>query len=314
LKEKEEKHSFSSLVLFKNHFPLAFREKAWYTGFINHEESDMLTKRIYLREDDEDIYLDVYAVNDERLFGGGAFPLRRALLVIPGGGYHCVCDDREGEAIALAFLSHGFNAFVLHYSVARRRTFPSQLIEASLAMKHIKDCAKEYCINPEEIFVTGFSAGGHLACSLGLLWHLKEIYDEVDMPFGYNKPKGMMLGYPVITGFGSTHTGTHNNLWGTDEPTEEQLHQSSLEEHVDERSAALFVMHTSDDAVVPVRNALLLASAYAEKGLPFELHVYPHAPHGVALGNELTECGNPALRNEAIAKWVEQAAYWAKHL
>jgi acetyl esterase/lipase len=231
--------------------------------------------------------------------------------VIPGGGYHNVCSDREGEPIAHAFMAEGFAAFVLSYSVARVRPFPAQLIEASLAMAHIRTHAEEYGIDPNAVFVTGFSAGGHLACSLGLLWHLDAITDETGIPFGINKPSGMILGYPV-TIYEGGHKSSHHNLWCTDEPTEEQIAISSLERHVDERSAPLFIMHTSDDTVVPIKSALALASAYAEKGLPFELHVYPHAPHGVALATPITSGGNPALEDEAIAGWIRQAAYWAK--
>ncbi len=267
----------------------------------------MLHERIYLRENEEKVFLDTYVPDKIKGF------TRRAILVIPGGGYHNVCSDREGEPIAHAFMAEGFAAFVLSYSVARVRPFPAQLIEASLAMAHIREHAEEYGIDPEAVFVTGFSAGGHLACSLGVLWHLDEIYQKTGIPFGINKPNGMILGYPV-TIFEGGHKGTHQNLWCTDEPSAEQIAISSLENHVDDKSVPLFIMHTSDDAVVPIKSALALASAYAEKGLPFELHVYPHAPHGAALANEITSYGNPLLENEAIANWVRMAIYWAKHL
>ena len=267
----------------------------------------MKQERIFLRENDDKVFLDTYVPDKIKGF------TRRAILVIPGGGYHEVCSMREGEPIALAFLAEGFAAFVLSYSVARVRPFPAQLIEASLAMAHIKNHAEEYGIDPDAVFVTGFSAGGHLACSLGVLWHLDAIYKETGLPFGIAKPRGMILGYPV-TIYEGGHRPTHHNLWGTDHPSEEQIAMSSLEKHVDERSADLFIMHTSDDAVVPIKSALALAAAYAEKGLPFELHIYPHAPHGAALGNEITACDNPLLIDAAIEKWIEHAVYWAKHL
>ena len=163
----------------------------------------MLNKRVYLEGNNEDAYLDIYMADPIGEF------TRKAILVIPGGGYGTVCSDREGEPIALAFLSHGYNAFVLHYSVGSKKTFPTQLIEASLAMKHIKDNAEFYNVDPDKIFVTGFSAGGHLAGSLGIMWDKKEIYDVIDMPFGYNKPAGMMLVYPVVS---SNRTYVHPNL------------------------------------------------------------------------------------------------------
>ena len=267
----------------------------------------MIHERIYLRENDEKIFLDTYVPDKTLNF------TRRAILVIPGGGYHNVCSSREGEPIAQAFIAQGFAAFVLHYSVARVRPFPAQLIEASLAMAHIRENAEAYGIDPDEVYVTGFSAGGHLACSLGLLWHLDAIYSETGIPFGINKPNGMILGYPVTTYEGG-HKGSHHNLWCTDTPSEEQLAISCLENHVDDRSAPLFLMHTSDDAVVPIKSALVLGEAYAQKGLPFEMHIYPHGPHGIALATPTTSNGSPDLVDEAIAKWIDHAVYWVKNL
>lgn len=240
---------------------------------------------------------------------------RPAILVIPGGGYGFVCSDREGEPIALSFIAQGFAAFVLHYSVARTRTYPAQLCEASLAMAHIRTHAGEYGIDPDKIFVTGFSAGGHLAGALGILWHRKEVTEGAGIEYGMNRPAGMMLAYPVISSdpaFG--HMGSFYNLLGTDTPGEEELLSVSLEKQVDDKSVPLFIMHTSNDAVVPVKNALVLAEAYAAAGRMFEMHIYPDAPHGAALGNRITWNGNEKHNNPAIAKWVENAAYWTKSL
>ena len=124
-----------------------------------------------------------------------------------------------------------------------------------------------------------------------------------------------MLVYPVVTGVAPyLQTGTFRNLLGTDTPTEEQLRQTSLEEHVTKESCPLFILHTSNDDVVDVRNSLCLAQRYRENDLPFEMHIYPDGPHGVALGNKITRCNVAKWENPAIAKWVEQAAAWADAL
>ena len=136
----------------------------------------MICKRVNFEGEGKNVYLDVYVAN----------PLenakRKAILVIPGGGYNFV-SDREGEVVAQAFMPYGYNAFVLNYSVASESEdlFPRQLIQASKAMKYIKDNADEFDIDPDKVFVVGFSAGGHLTGSLATMWDLKEIYDEIDI-------------------------------------------------------------------------------------------------------------------------------------
>ena len=266
----------------------------------------MLYEKVCLDPENPHVCLEVYAAESV-----GSY-VRSAILIIPGGGYATCCADREGEPIAHAFLPHGFNAFVLHYSTTANsgRTFPAQLIEASKAMRHIRQNAERYHIDPDRVFVCGFSAGGHLAASLGTMWHLPEVTAEV--PEGINKPTGMMLIYPVISG--KYHLFSLHNLLGSSEPTGEQLAMCSIENHVDSRSVPAFVMQTFNDELVDVRNALTLAQAYKEANLSMELHIYPDAPHGVALGNAITSCGNSKWENPAVAQWVSSAAFWANNV
>lgn len=269
----------------------------------------MIYKRIFLEDGCPEVYLDCYVADKISDL------TRKAILVVPGGAYGMVCSEREGEPIAMAFMPYGYNAFVLHYSVARKKVFPGQLIEASMAMKHIRDHAEEYGIDPEKIFVTGFSAGGHLAGSLGVMWNKKEIYEAMEMPYGYNRPAGMMLVYPVITGIKKySHFGSFQNLLGEDEPSAERLEEASLEANVTSESVPLYIVHTSNDQVVDVRNSLTLAESYREAGLTFEMHIFPDGPHGVGLGNHVTRCGVAKWENAAVAKWVENAVFWADQI
>lgn len=253
-------------------------------------------------------YLEVYAAEKPHGY------VRGALLIIPGGAYAAVCDDREGEPIALDFLQKGYSSFVLHYSVGEKAKFPTPLIEASKAMKYIKDNSEKYNIDSQRVFAMGFSAGGHLAASLGVLWHLKEIYDEIDMHYAYNKPKGVLPIYPVVSANVPTNMASFYNILGRSEVTKEELNRFSLELYVDEKSAPAFICHTSTDKIVPVQNALCLAEAYANADMPFELHIFKEAPHGLALGNKITMCGNPGWLNESGEKWTQLAKIWMENI
>lgn len=264
----------------------------------------MLFERVPLSTEDEQVFLECYIADP---FGPKP---RKALLVIPGGGYGNVCSDREGEPIALAFMPHGYNAFVLHYTVGRKKTFPAQLIETAQAIAHIRDNAARYGIDPEAVFVVGFSAGGHLAASIGTLWKLPAVEQATGYPRDYHKPTGVMLIYPVISA--AWHALTFENLWCTDTPSDEQLQATSLEKHVDADSAPMFLVHTADDEVVYVENTLVMARACARAKIPFETHIYPYGPHGMALANDVTDNGNVAWNDPAFAEWVKHAAVWAE--
>lgn len=249
-----------------------------------------------------DSHLDAYIADPVAGF------TRRAILVIPGGGYSSVCAEREGEPIALAFLAKGYNAFVLHYTVGRKAPFPAQLVEAARAVARIGACAEEMGHTRNEIFAVGFSAGGHLAASVGVLWKHPAI-EKAGIAPKTARPAGVMLIYPVISA--AHHTMSFRNLLCTDTPTQEMLDAVSIERRVDTESSPAFLMHTSNDQVVDVKNSLALAGAYREAGVEFEMHIYPDAPHGAALGNRITRCDAAKWEDPAIAAWVDQAASWA---
>lgn len=268
----------------------------------------MIFKRVELVRNKENVWLDCYVADKIQAYK------RKAILVIPGGGYGCVCSDREGEPIAHAFMAHGFNAFVLHYSVGADHRFPEQLIEASLAMKYIREHSEEYGIDEAKVFVTGFSAGGHLCSALGTQWHLPEVNEAVGMPYGCNRPDGIVPVYPVISSdLAIRQKESFNNLCGRDMPEDAYL-KCSLERFVDERSSPAFIVHTANDQIVNVGNSIAFAAAYAEHKIPFELHIFEDAPHGMALGNKITAAGNPKYDNPHNAHWVELAAEWTDNV
>ena len=267
----------------------------------------MINKIIKLSDTNEKVYLETFVARKMENF------VRRPILVIPGGGYGGIAE-KEGEPIAEAFLPYGYNAFVLRYTTGRKGKFPCQLIEAARAIKHIKDNAEEYNIDPDQLMVVGFSAGGHLAACTGTMWKMDEVYKNVDMPYGYNKPKGVILMYPVISPKFENHIKSFKNLLCTDDPTPEQLSAAAIEDHVDADSSPAFILHTVNDKIVDVRNAFTVAEAYTEAGVPFEMHIYPKGPHGMGLANDITSKGEDKYIDGRIAEWVRFAVEWAETL
>lgn len=251
-------------------------------------------------------------------------PPRKAIIVCPGGGYHFL-SEREAEPFVRVFLAAGMNAFLLRYTNGMKGSGTPEnpgaadyapLIEAALSIKHIREHAEEYNIDPSQIFIIGFSAGGHLAASTGILWKNGAVQTALgasaEHPTDIGKPNGMILSYPVITSGEFAHKGSFHNLCNTKTPTDEELMRFSLEHHVDETSAPFFLWHTFTDKTVPIQNALLLADAYTKQGLPFEMHIFPEGAHGLALANEETMAGNPKTVVPHVQSWIDLAIRWVK--
>ncbi len=262
----------------------------------------MIHERIYLDPADERVYIDTY-IADRRTV------LRDAMLVIPGGGYHAVCSDREGEPIALAFLAKGYNCFVLNYRVGDDALFPNPLVDASRAIIHIRENAEKYCISPDRVFAVGFSAGGHLAGSLATLASHPEVLSTLGIEEGANRPNAVILAYPVVTAFLPTHKGSFARLAGKNlfsELTVEDKIKFSLECHVDEKTSPAFIWHTAEDKIVPACGSLELACKYVEAGIPVSMKLYPYGVHGLALSNRIT--GGDEQSIQPIAeRWIDEA-------
>ena len=243
-------------------------------------------------------------------------PKRRAIIVCPGGGYGGL-SEREAEPVALQFLAAGLNVFTLRYSLRERAVNYAPLIESALAVKHIRDHADDYFVDPDYVFIMGFSAGGHCAAMCGTLWNHPAVrealgIDRGEAPEGINRPTATVLCYPVITGGPFAHRGSIDNLCGYPSAGTEGADRFSLELHVDKTTSPAFIWHTFNDNGVPVQNTLLYASAMAAAGVPFEYHVYPDGVHGLSLCNRETSVGNPALDSPVCAGWLKEAIRYVK--
>jgi acetyl esterase/lipase len=210
---------------------------------------------------------------------------RKSILICPGGGYYMV-SFREAEPVALSFVAKGYNAFVLNYECAPVR-YPQALLQVSAAAALIRQNAALFHADPEKLAVCGFSAGGHLAASLGMFWDEPFVRETLGIAQGQNRPNAMILNYPVITSGEYAHRGSFDALLGQDAKPE-LLARMSLEGQVSDKTPPAFIWHTFEDDTVPVENSIMLARALREKNIPFELHVFPWGGHGASLCDERT--------------------------
>lgn len=231
-----------------------------------------------------------------------------AVLVCPGGGYGGR-SPREADPVAQRFNSLGFHAFVVHYSVAPRR-HPQPASDISRAVRIVRSRGVDWGVNTSKIAVCGFSAGGHLAASSGVLYGRDYLQEGGSLGRVSNRPDALILSYPVITAGEFAHRGSFDNLLG-ENPAPEALNEVSLELQVTPDTPPAFLWHTVDDEAVPVENSVLFASALRMHKVPFEMHLYPSGPHGYALASEETHDGNTP-NNPHIAGWIDLCADWIR--
>ncbi len=233
---------------------------------------------------------------------------RPAIVICPGGGYD-YCSEREAEFIALRFLGAGICAFVLRYSCVKKK-FPTAALEAAAAVKYVKDNAEKYDVDPQLVYICGFSAGGHLAASVSVFWNDKILYEPLGCQPQDIRPAGQILGYPVITSGEFTHEGSILNLLG-EEQDETIRGLVCLEKRVTENTPKAFVWHCSDDGCVPVQNTLLYVDALIRHGVEYECHIYEKGGHGLGLCDFNTASyGWEGHYQPVAAGWAQLAIDW----
>ena len=266
----------------------------------------MIQERIKIQVQGSEDYahLDTYVLG--RYLDDDPNPKKPLVLICPGGAYK-MTSNREAEPIALQFNSIGYHAAVLRYS-CKPAVYPTALLEVAKCVQFIREKGEEWGVDTEKILVMGFSAGGHLAASLGVFWNKGEITKALEVSAEEIRPNGMILSYPVITSGQYGHQESFRNLLG--ERYEELREKMSLENQVDQDTPRTFIWHTFEDTTVHPENSLSFVRSMVKYGVPVEYHLFPEGIHGIGLGNELT--ANPDGRGivKACGEWSCLCEKW----
>lgn len=291
----------------------------------------MIMEKIPLWEDRDDVFLHTllreYIPNPMSPNGAGPMP---AVLICPGGAYMFCSVDLEGDTTALDFIRAGYQTFILEYRIGSRcpvgeAAHPAQLLDLGRAMLTIRENAEKWHVDPERIALAGFSAGGNLVGNMATMWHKSLLSDYFGVPSEYFRPMGVIMGYP-ITDYryqeeynlsllpNTMMLQGRETLFGTMEPTEEQLLELSPCYNVTEKTPPVFLVHAQNDTLVPAVNSLKMAAALAEAGVDYELHIFKRGEHGFADG---VPGGVEPFRQDRhlpAAAWMPMAERWLMNL
>lgn len=227
-----------------------------------------------------------------------------AVLICPGGGYGVLAFDHEGFAIARWLNNNGIAGIILKYRLPSDFIMKNKSIgplqDAQEAIRIIRRNATQWKINQNRIGVIGFSAGGHLASTLSTHFDEK-VYEIKDTTSA--RPDFSLLIYPVITFDSSfTHSGSRRNLVG-DNPSEVLIRHFSNELMITARTPPAFLVHSSDDKAVPVKNSLVYYQGLVKNNIIAEMHIFQKGGHGYGLAvNSGTESSWPDL----CLRWLSE--------
>jgi acetyl esterase/lipase len=200
-----------------------------------------------------------------------------AAVICPGGGYRILSWDKEGLNVAKWLQERGITGAVLKYRLptpySNEWAPPRPFVDAQRALTILRERSSELGIRTNRIGIIGFSAGGHLAACAATTF----------APLEFCRPDFCVLIYPVITMTTNTHSGSLNNLLGTNSTEKLRAHYSA-EKLVTCKTPPTFLVAARDDKTVPVTNSIMFAEACERAGVPVEIHLYDQGGHGFGLG------------------------------
>jgi acetyl esterase/lipase len=294
---------FSVILLFNCNAQLTTL-KVWPSGVPGSVNNDTYTEKISEAnglpariEKVTDPTLTVYLPPKESTTG-------KAVLICPGGGYGFLSFINEAFPIAKWLNDNGIAGIILKYRLPSDAIMKDKTIgplqDAQEAMRIIRRNAIAWNINPVQVGVIGFSAGGHLASTLST--HYSErVYPLIDSISA--RPDFSLLIYPVITMDESfTHGGTRRALIG-ESPPEDAIKRFSNELLVDGNTPPTFLVHSTDDKAVPVKNSIVYYEALLKNNVTAEMHIFQKGGHGYGLADKRgTESAWPTL----CLRWISE--------
>ena len=228
-----------------------------------------------------------------------------ALILAPGGGYARQMLDFEGMDVARHFNARGVTCFVLRYRLpgegwAGRSDVPLQ--DAQRAVRLVRANAARYGLDPNRIGFMGFSAGGHVACSIATRFAAK-VYEPIDAADDFSaRPDFSAPMYPVVTMGAGCHAGSRDNLLGPS-PSPELIDAYSCQNHVPADAPPTWLCMAADDTTVPpLPNAGAYYVALQAAKIPSEIHVFESGGHGFGIARTV---GKPdAIWSELFTNWA----------
>lgn len=224
-----------------------------------------------------------------------------AVVVCGGGGYFRIQLWKESTPIARWLQQRGFTVFELIYRLPNDGWDASApFMDAQRAMRIVRTRAAEFGIDPQQIGIMGFSAGGHLA-GFTALQPQRQLYAGSDK---YEKasarPDFSVLLFPVVSlrkPYDTTRT--RREIVG-DTPSAEAESAWSLDTYASAAAPPTIIFASADDKTAPPGHGIMLFEKLNAAGASVELHLFRDGGHGWGLGKP----------EQVLSQWPEMFVKW----
>jgi len=235
----------------------------------------ILPNIVYGTQSNFETKLDLYIPRGDR----GALP---TLIQIHGGGW--VGGNKEGNALRfLPYLEMGWAVVNVQYRLGPVALAPAAVEDSLCALRWVIRNAEQYGLDTNRIVVTGYSAGGHLALTTGMI----PASAGLDRQCPGNEPLRVAA---IVNWYGITDVGdlleganmrSYAVQWMGSMPNRKEIaDRVSPLKYVRTGQPPVLTIHGDADPTVPYSHAVRLQEALDRAGVPNRLHTVPGGGHG----------------------------------
>lgn len=236
--------------------------------------------------------------------GAGPHP---AVIVMPGGGYTHLVMDKEGSVSAKWLAAHGIDAFVLEYRLSPAYRYPVPMLDGSRAVKYVRSHAAELGINPAQVGVWGFSAGGHLSAYLSAIHSAGDAKAKDPIDRVSDRPDFAIISYGRMDlSLAVPRPNPTAASPGMEIVLSAPTTNLDVVSQVNPDTSPTFIYSTTGDQTVDSRNASHYYSALKAAGVPAEMHIFELGPHGTGFDAKLPDSERELrILPTLLANWLQ---------
>lgn len=204
------------------------------------------------------------------------------LIQIHGGGW--VGGSKEGSSLRfLPYLEMGWAVVNVEYRLGRDSLAPAAVEDCLCALRWIIRNAEQYNIDTDRLVVTGYSAGGHLALTTGIIPPSAGL--DRQCPGNEALEVAAIINWFGITDVGDLLDGENMKSYavtwmGSMLDRYNVAERVSPLTHVRPGLPPILTIHGDADPTVPYSHAVRLHEALDEAGVQNRLHTVPGGGHG----------------------------------
>lgn len=226
----------------------------------------------------------------------------RGLVIVCAGGAFMFKSDYEADHVARFFHNAGFQAAILDYRVYPY-TQEHWLADGQRAIRYARAHAAKWNVRPDRIAMLGFSAGGMLTGMCSTLYDAGDPDAADPVERVSSRPDTAVVCYGSFCRASFPQGGLNYNL-----EAQRETARFAPEKNIREDCPPFFLFENLDD---DPRGILRMGQELADRGILFELHLFPTGKHGEGL----YDGKHPSAPLDAhTAKWSGLAADWLEML